>query len=441
MTVPAAVRARVTPAMDRIYVRPLSTNPERNARETLVAINALIRDGAAHPLVRSTAFQILRDAGVPNGLPATLQAVHDWVQAHMPYTRDPGDIELLTTADRAIASILQHGSYTEDCDGQVIVEASLLRALLGPANVRTVIIKANRATPTQWSHIFLQARLSPGLGVGPAQWITLDPIMNGETAKRPKKPVGWHPPKFFAREVIPVGDGPTLPALAAQTGMAVYERGGKQGLMGDWIPAARGRGNAIAREDDSWFEELPVLPNVVEPDAPSGVAGWGLFGALGLGAIKSNTYAQQRGYGAIESHRYAQGPVPGYQPATVAEDPRVVSGTPWWAGLGTVGGTLRTHRLKTAGLSGDPSYVQYGQLGSDGLDVAANIIKTATGVTTAIQTTQLNAIRAKQGLPPLGGGLPEPEGASTTTLLVAGAAVLGLGALLFWSMSRRRRAA
>lgn len=434
MTVPAAVLARVTPAMDRIYTRPLSTDPERNARDTLVAINALIRDGAAHPLVRQQAAQIVAEAGARTP-PQILEAVHAWVQRHMPYTRDPGDIELLTAADKAIASIAQHGKYTEDCDGQVIVEASLLRALLGAPHVRTVIIKADKKVPTQWSHIFLQARVG-------GQWITLDPIMNGETAKRPKRPVGWHPPRFYAREFVPVGAGPTLPALAQQTGMAVYERGGRLG-MGDWLPAARGRGNAIAREDDSWFEELPALPNVVEPDPVGGILGingnWGRSGVPGLGAIKSNTYAQQKGLGSIESHAYAQGPTPGYRPTTVGEDPHVVAGTPWWSGLGTVGGTVRAHQLKTSRLSGDPAYVQYGQLGDEGLDLATSIIKTATGVTTALQATALNAERAKAGLPPVGGGLPEAESGSGMTTLVLGAAAVALAGLLFWSMSRRRR--
>lgn len=431
MTLPAAVLARVTPAMDRIYQRPLSTNPERNARETLVAINALIREGAADPLVRQQAAQIVAEAEARTPRDQ-VEAVHAWIQRHMPYTRDPGDIELLTSARAAIASIRQGGQYTEDCDGQVIVESALLRALLGPDAVRTVIIKADRKAPTQWSHIFLQVRVD-------GAWVTCDPIMNGQDPKRPKKPVGWHPPRFYARETVPVGAGPTVPALAAQTGMAVYERGGAG--MGNWIPATRDRGTAIAREDDTWYDELPQLPNVVGPDTPATLGGWGRFGASGLGAIKSNTYAQQRGYGSIESHQYAQGGVPGYRPTTVAEDPHTVEGTPWWVGYGTVGGTVRAHAVKTAALSGDPSYLQYGQLGA-GEDLATQLIKAAVGVTTALQTTALNAERAKLGLPPVGGGLPEQEQAGvSTSVMIAGAAVVGLGALLLWSMSRRRRRA
>jgi len=438
MTLPAAVLARVTPAMDRIYLRPLSGNPERNARETLQAINALIRDGAADPLVRQQAAQIVGEAGA-RGHRDALEAVHAWVQRHMPYVRDPGEIELLTSAPAAIRSIQQRGSYIEDCDGQVIVEASLVRALLGPAAVRTVIIKADRKAPTQWSHIFLQARVG-------SEWITLDPIMNGETAKRPKQPVGWHPPKYFAREFVPVGEGPTLPALAAQTQMAAYERGGDG--MGDWIPAARSRGNAMAREDDSWFEELPILAN--DP-APSGISGWGRAsypsGRTGIGAVMSNTYAQQRdrfaGLGAIESHAYAQGPMPGYRPTTVAEDPHVVAGTAFWAGMGTVGGTVRTHGVKTSALSGVADYIQLGHLGDGGADLAKTIIEQAAQIATLAQTQALNTARARAGLPPVtpGGGAPEAETGGGSTMLMIGAAAVGLGVLALWAMRRRRKAA
>jgi len=429
-TLPAPVRARLRPAMDRVYLHALPNDPERAARVTLQAINALIRDGSVDPIVRQQASQIASEAGADTPA-AVIEAVHAWIQRHMPYVRDPRDIELLTAAPVAIQAIQQHGSYVEDCDGQVIVEAALLRALFGPDAVRTVIIKADKRAPTQWSHIFLEVRPS---GRGP--WTTLDPIMNGDAPSRPKKPVGWHPPKYYAREAIPVGvAGPTLAQWAKQRGMQTYVRGGGGG-MGDWIPAQH-ESNAIAREMDV-FAQIPELPNVPQED---GLSGWRLVPASSLGAIKSHTYAQQEGIGglgAILSNAYAQGPITGYRPTTVAEDPQVVAGSAWWQGIGTVGGTVRTHGVKTAALSGVGDYIQFGALGAEA-DLAKQLITTATEVTTAIQTQALNAERAKLGLPPLGQGGQPQEGGGIPILAIGAVAVLG--GLLLWSMSRRRRAA
>ncbi len=148
----------------------------------------------------------------------------------------------------------------------VIAEASMLRAVLGPANVRHVIIKADKRSPTDWSHIFLQAHDG-------RSWVTLDPIMNGDAPERPKKPVGWHPPRYYGRAVADPGSGPGWRDLAAHSGFAVYQRG--PDMTYDLIPAQKERGNAIAYEDDRWMERLPLLE--------------------GYGAVMSGDYAQERG--------------------------------------------------------------------------------------------------------------------------------------------------
>lgn len=266
---PAALRARVPSVVDRVFVRPLPNDPKQAAAVSLQYINALVRDGARDPLVRRTAAQVLQAAGVsPGDRRAAIVAVHDWIQGHMPYQHDPHGIEMLTEARKTLEAIAVDGRYREDCDGMVIAEASMLRSVLGRANVRHIILKGDRRSPTDWSHIFLQAHDG-------AAWVTLDPIMNGDAPERPKQPVGWHPPRYYGRAVVdPGATGPTWTSMAARDGMAVYQRG--PDMTYDLIPAQKERGNAFAYEDDSWMERLPQFH--------------GYFGA-----IQSGDYAQERG--------------------------------------------------------------------------------------------------------------------------------------------------
>lgn len=274
--IPAILNRRIPESVERVYYRryPAGTTPEQMARFSLKYINALARDGSRDALVRQVANSIVENVDRGDHL-AVIQAVHDWVQQRFTYEFDPGDIEMVTHPHHAIKAALAQGRYAEDCDGFVVTEAAILAYLLGStARVRFVILKADKRAPAQWSHIFMQAKAH-------GRWVTLDPIMQGEDPKRPKHPVGWHPPKYYDKRHIELGSGPSLPALAAGDKMPVYER---EGHMGKWIPGQQGpaaRGNAMAYEDDTWFDRLPDLP-----DNPRG-------NAAGLGAVMSFDYAQR----------------------------------------------------------------------------------------------------------------------------------------------------
>lgn len=277
--IPSVLQRRIPDTVERVYyVRyPEGMTSEQMSMFSLRYITALARDGSRDPVVRQVADQVLAEAGVdPRDPMAVIRAIHAWVQARFRYEFDPGDIEMVTHPKHAIQAALKHGRYTEDCDGFVVTEAAMLAYLLGSTGrVRFVILKADKRAPTQWSHIFMQAKAH-------GQWVTLDPIMQGEHPKRPKQPVGWHPPKFYDKRHIELGRGPSLPELAAHDHMPAYERGN---AMGKWIPVQRGRfakGNAIAYNDDTWFDRLPFLPNQPPRDpsdayglGPSGMAGYG----------------------------------------------------------------------------------------------------------------------------------------------------------------------
>jgi len=428
--IPAALKRRIPDTVDRVlYMEfPANATPDHIARVTLKHINVLIREGAQDALVRQVTDQVLADANARASEPlSVIQAVHNWVQQRIRYEYDPDGIEMLTGARQAIAAALKNGRYSEDCDGMVIVEASMLGYALGRSNVRTTIIKANKRSPKQWSHIYLQARAN-------GQWINLDPIMNGEHSKRPKKPVGWEAPDVFARRREGIGAGPGLDLTARRDGMQTFTRGS---AMGKWVPAQVDEGNAMAYEDDGWFDRLPILPNNPPQDMS------------GLGAVMSNDYAQQNGLGAILSNDYAQQVgVPNYHPTTTGEDPQAVAGTPYWEAPGTVGGAMRSQAGKTAAISGVGDYLQLDQLSGmgDWSDVANQVLAATANITSQSQLTSINRERIKQGLPPLDPSTALPGASraqsakrglgSMTGIALVAAAVIG-GA--FWWSRRRKR--
>lgn len=440
--IPAILKRRIPDTVNRVYYLryPPGMTSEQMSMFSLRYITALARDGSRDPVVRQAAEQILAEAGVDRSDQlAVIRAVHDWVQRRFKYEFDPGDIEMVTHPRHAIQAALKNGRYAEDCDGFVVTEAAALAYLLGsPNRVRFVILKADKRAPTQWSHIFMQAKAH-------GKWVTLDPIMQGEHPRRPKQPVGWHPPKFYAKRNVELGSGPPLPELAARDNMPVYERGN---AMGKWIPGQRGRsarGNAMAYEDDTWFDRLPFLPDHPAPD-PADAYG------QGMGAIMSFDYDQRslvktpsmNGFGAVLSNAFAQQMgVPGYRPTTTGEDPQAAAGTPYWQAPGTVGGAMRSQQAKTGAVSGVADYIQLGQAAESGgwESVMRNLLQTSAQIASSSQLTQINRERIKAGLPPID---PSRAGSSTTgrtaaTFGIGGIALLALGGLTLWALTRRKK--
>lgn len=453
---PRILEPRIPDTVDRVlYVEfPDGMSREEMSRVTLRQINAMVRESTRDPLVRKTAHSILQAAGVsPRDQAGIVRAVHAWVQKHFKYEYDPGSTEMVTHPKNAIAAILKHGRYTEDCDGFVATEMALLGVLLGLGNVRSTIVKADKRDPSQWSHIYLQARVG-------GRWITLDPIMQGEHRKRPLKPIGWEAPKVYARERVPITGPSSLDAAARRDGLKSYTR---EHGMGKWIPAQTGRsarGNAMAYEDDTWFDRLPFLPDNPAPD-PRNDYGLGPSGVLpptmsGFGAVMSHQYAQrelvkggaqarEEGIGAILAHAYAQqAGVPGYRPTTVGEDPQAAVGTPFWMAPGTVGGAMRSQHAKSGAVSGVADYIQLGEATTPNpwASVAQNILQAGTSIVQTEQLMALNRERIKSGLPPISPGAATEAaggGGAKTSTMVGLVAVALLGGALVWSMSRRRR--
>ncbi len=193
-------------AVDQVFAMQLPNDPEAASMMSLDYIHQLVRDGRADPAVRHQAFRILRDAGVrERDYRNIIAAIHRWVQANVYYMHDPSGVELLTQA-RVLLQQVAQGDAVEDCDSFVLLEQSLLQSVGVPT--QSVIWKADRRDPSQWSHITLEAHDGK-------RWIPLDPIMKD-------KPIGWEPPKHYGKKVVPVGDGPSFPANTQATGRSQW---------------------------------------------------------------------------------------------------------------------------------------------------------------------------------------------------------------------------
>lgn len=193
--------------VDRVHRRTLPADPERASMATLDVIHQLAREGREDPVVRDMAIRIVREAGAPeNHKRAQIQAVGRWIQRHLYYVNDPVNVETVATA-RVILEQAQHGQAAFDCDDFVVLGHSLLNSLGIPTE--SVIVKGDARDPTQWTHIYLRAHDG-------ARWIPLDLIMKN-------KPLGWEPPKVYARRIVPVGDGAPFPTTRLGRIPAGYE--------------------------------------------------------------------------------------------------------------------------------------------------------------------------------------------------------------------------
>lgn len=207
----------------RVYKTTLPADPEAASMLSLDYIHGLVRDGREDPLVRQRAFQILQQAGVrERDYTGIIRAIHQWVQRHLAYIHDPAGVEFLTQA-RVLLDQIDRGMAFEDCDSFVLLEHALLNSVGIPT--RSVIIAADRRAPDQWSHIFLEAYDNKK-----KRWITLDPIMKN-------KPIGWHPPKYFRKRVIPIADGPPFPPRTQGGQMGALP----PGMTVDFLPTSQPR--------------------------------------------------------------------------------------------------------------------------------------------------------------------------------------------------------
>jgi hypothetical protein len=162
------------PSRARIKIRTISKGYS-GTHKTLQHIQALIRAGAKDFYVRQKAIDILLQRGVqPKDYLGEIQALFEWVQQNVRYTKDPYRVEVLHSARRLLDLL------AGDCDDMTILLAAMLESVGHPT--RMVIVGPNRLQPSLFSHIYLEVSYQ-------GRWIPLDPTMPFSMGWAPKAQV------------------------------------------------------------------------------------------------------------------------------------------------------------------------------------------------------------------------------------------------------------
>jgi hypothetical protein len=150
-------------------------------RKTLEHIQVLVHQGAKDFFVRQKAIDILLEKRVsPKNYLGEINALFEWVQRNVRYTKDPFRVEVLHTARRLLE--LRAG----DCDDMAILLAAMLESIGHPT--RLVITGPDPRRPRLFSHIYLEVHHR-------GDWIPLDATM--------PFPMGWSP-RAMVKEIIPI---------------------------------------------------------------------------------------------------------------------------------------------------------------------------------------------------------------------------------------------
>lgn len=143
----------------------------RGTLQTVQHVQALIRAGAKDFYVRQKAIDILLEKRVkPKDYLGEIQALFEWVQRHIRYTKDTVQVEVLHSAKRMLE--LRAG----DCDDMTILLGAMLEAIGHP--VRLVLSGPDPLRPDLFTHIYIEV-------FHKGRWIPLDSTM--------PYPMGWAP--------------------------------------------------------------------------------------------------------------------------------------------------------------------------------------------------------------------------------------------------------
>jgi Transglutaminase-like superfamily len=170
--------------MQRYTIAPLSAPKislghipagRRGTQKTVEHVQALIQAGAKDFYVRQKAIDILLEKRVkPKDYLGEIQALFQWVQQHIRYTKDTVHVEVLHSAKRMLE--LRAG----DCDDMTILLGALLEAIGHP--VRLVLSGPDPLKPDLFTHIYLEV-------FHQGRWIPLDATMPYQMGWAPNTPV------------------------------------------------------------------------------------------------------------------------------------------------------------------------------------------------------------------------------------------------------------
>jgi hypothetical protein len=170
----------------------------QGTQRTVERIKELIRSGAQDFYLRQHAIDVLLDRRVAaKDYLGEINALFEWVQRNIRYTKDPFRVEVLHSARRMLQ--LRAG----DCDDMTILLGSMLEAIGHP--VRLILVGPDPRQPHLFSHIYLEVYHN-------GHWLPLDATM--------PHPMGWAP-HAWVKQVITIERRPaTMDASQTLRGTA-----------------------------------------------------------------------------------------------------------------------------------------------------------------------------------------------------------------------------
>jgi hypothetical protein len=230
---------------------------DRGVEQTIVMMRQLVDDAVKDPQVNRLAIEILRSAGAPSfDREAKARAIYEWVQRNFLYVEDPvgpfGPKETL----RPVRTLLQ--LRAGDCDDFVVILAALCGTIGIPT--RIVTIAADAQAPQEFSHVYSEAELYPGM------WVSLD-------AARPGAEFGLSPKVFFRKRVWSL----TEPAFQDVNGQRMTPLSGYQLLGRSRGGLGQGQAPSLVQQLTSPEEVSAVGQAVANVEAAAHGSPYGLY--------------------------------------------------------------------------------------------------------------------------------------------------------------------
>lgn len=150
---------------DQVYRKWIPPG-EAGTRAVVQTMAQLARQGAVHPIVRTTAARIVASA---QGRDGTSQGrlLRTWLSEHVAFLRDPDGVELLHTPLRLLTMIGAGGTVHVDCDDAAILGAALGKAV---GLLSRFVVVGFRSPKAPFQHVWAEVS-NP---VGSPRWVELD---------------------------------------------------------------------------------------------------------------------------------------------------------------------------------------------------------------------------------------------------------------------------
>jgi hypothetical protein len=145
---------------------------DSGVEQTISVMRQLIDDAVKDPAVNDAAIMLIRGIADQFSRKAKAQAIYYGVSARFFYAEDPvgpyGPKETLRPVRRLVGTRPDHtdGLWAGDCDDATV----LICSLLGTIGIRSriVTIAADPSAPDEFSHVYPEAEVAPGV------WVCMD---------------------------------------------------------------------------------------------------------------------------------------------------------------------------------------------------------------------------------------------------------------------------